>query len=255
MPRRGIKQFIYGVLYLSIFAAIIYYIYGYFFSFGTCFDNRRNQGEEQVDCGGPCVSCEIANLKPIEALPVKLVGSGNFTSALLGFKNPNTSFGASNFRYHVTFFDNTDTVVSDVVRDSFIYPGDIKTVVEAGVPISISGVSYAKAIIENQTWRPISEFSNPDTSIRSARIEQDSIFDGNKISITGLFVNREAVSLARADIYVAVYDRNDVLIGLSSTFIERISSFEERAFTAIVPISDVSAISTASVRVYADSVK
>lgn len=36
----------------------------------TCDDRIQNQGEEDVDCGGPCISCDLCSL-PAEDLPVR----------------------------------------------------------------------------------------------------------------------------------------------------------------------------------------
>ncbi|MEM2130937.1 MAG: hypothetical protein QXR96_00285 [Candidatus Woesearchaeota archaeon] len=45
----------------------------------TCNDNFKNQGEEQIDCGGPCPSCEKPTLEKPSKIAIFLIkGCGNF---------------------------------------------------------------------------------------------------------------------------------------------------------------------------------
>ena len=66
MQSRFLKQFIYGVLYLGILSGLSYGVYAFVVRQPNCTDGRQNQGESGIDCGGPCTSCELRQLKPIE---------------------------------------------------------------------------------------------------------------------------------------------------------------------------------------------
>src|SRR3990167_7740487 len=74
---RPLKQFVYGLLYLILFFAASFLIYFLIFKPApTCFDNKLNHGEEEVDCGGPCPSCELKRLEPLKISPVIILESG-----------------------------------------------------------------------------------------------------------------------------------------------------------------------------------
>jgi len=50
---RGWKKFIYGVFFLAVFGLIVWGFYEIVLKpTPTCFEQIKNQGEEDVDCGG-----------------------------------------------------------------------------------------------------------------------------------------------------------------------------------------------------------
>ncbi len=49
-----------------------------------CFDNMQNQGEQGVDCGGPCNQCESKMTAKIDGVPWS--SQGSLTSAILNNK-------------------------------------------------------------------------------------------------------------------------------------------------------------------------
>jgi hypothetical protein len=242
MPSRAVKFFIFGSLYLALFAGVGYLAYRLlFFSYGTCFDNRQNQGESGVDCGGPCVSCEVKALRPIEVLGTELAAAGSGrTSVLISFKNPNTSHGAARFTYELTIFDAAGATLAVSERQSFLYAGEIRSVVEAGVPTGSGSAARATVSAEVTAWLPVASFPQPRVEVRNVRAAPGAS-DGT-VTVSGILANREASRLSRVGIHVAIRDRTSpLLVGLSRTLLEDIGPFEERLFTATVPVNDFAA--------------
>src|SRR3989344_1458963 len=100
MPERFGKQVLYGAIYIAIIGGIIAGFYFYFREAPTCFDNRKNQGEQEVDCGGPCESCEIGKLKEIEVENAQAIFvAENLVSLSAEVTNPNSLFGAEALHY------------------------------------------------------------------------------------------------------------------------------------------------------------
>ena len=196
MQSRFLKQLIYGAFYLVIIFGLGYGIYASVLQGpASCFDNRENQGEEEVDCGGPCPSCELKRLKPIQVSPVAIFDIGNGQlSALVELRNPNVSYGANRFSYKLSFYNAAGSEVSSVVKDSFIYPGEIKYIVEAGLNINPREVSRAEARLTNFSWKSIQEFSLPKAQTRAIKVE---IKQGEtKAVVSGIDVNKNYFSIA-----------------------------------------------------------
>ena len=133
MSNRFIKQLIFGVFYLILFSAIGYGLY--FLAWrpaSSCFDNRQNQGEEEIDCGGPCQPCALKNLKPIDIFsqPQLLEIDGQTGALHFQLKNSNDA-GADRFSYSVDFYDAGGEKIQSLSNDSFIYARQVKTIVEA----------------------------------------------------------------------------------------------------------------------------
>ena len=97
---RFLKQFIYGLLYLSIVALLaggVYYFY--FIPNPSCFDNIKNQEETEVDCGGSCIDCELLTIA-LEVDEPQVFSAGNLKSTILGrVVNRSVNYGFYSFEY------------------------------------------------------------------------------------------------------------------------------------------------------------
>jgi hypothetical protein len=69
----------------------------------NCFDKIQNQGEAEIDCGGPCQSCEINHLKPLEFSQTgNYVVQNNKYFLYTRVLNTNKDYGAKTFKYTFT---------------------------------------------------------------------------------------------------------------------------------------------------------
>lgn len=236
---RLLKQIIYGALYLVVFSAIFYGLYSLnIFSAPSCFDNRQNQKEEGIDCGGPCVSCAIKNLQPFRS-KVEIFGIDGNTNAVITLSNPNIDYGAETFTYTLNFYNQQKEKIFSLSKTSFIYPAEAqKIIIEPNLRISSLGISGSpELIIGNINWKLASEFPEPRVQIRQVKTE----ISGTQAIITGILVNRESFSLARVGVGALVYrnlpDSATNLAGASKTVLQNLQPLEERAFNIPVPLA------------------
>src|SRR3989344_7037606 len=190
---RIIKQIIYGVLYLAILGGIGYGIYLYAQQASpTCFDNRKNQGEEAIDCGGPCESCAIKNLFPITS-STQYFGLDGVTNVVINFSNPNIEYGAESFVYTLNIYNQNKEKIFSVAKNSFIYPAKAeKVIIEPNLRLDSRLISgQPEVIIGNVQWRAVSEFVEPKTQVRQIKNE----ISNKLVTVSGLLVNREASGL------------------------------------------------------------
>ncbi len=235
---RTIKQIIYGFFYLAVIGAIVY---GASFvikeTAPTCNDNRQNQNETEVDCGGPnCASCAIKHLQPI-APKLEYFGVGGNTTVILTLSNPNLEYGAESFIYTINFYDAGHTKIFSLTKDSFIYPAEAqKTIVEPNLAFNYRAiVGQPEIVISGVNWKSLTEFAEPKFQTRQIRTE----VSGARVTVSGILVNREAGSFPKATVGLLVYQQlsdSNQLVGASKTVLQNLKPFEERAFKIIVPL-------------------
>ncbi len=236
---RIIKQLIYGALYLTIFGGIALGIYHLSIGLSpSCFDDRLNQGEAEIDCGGPCMSCELKNLKPLRT-SVESFGVDGSTNVVINLANPNLNYGAESFSYTLNFYNRSQEKIFSLTKDSFIYSAEAqKILLEPNLKIDFNSISgKPELILENFKWKPISEFQEPEVQTRQVRTEASNRI----VTVSGLLSNRESFGLSRVVVGALIYrklnENQNELFGISKTVLQSLKPFEERSFKIPVPIN------------------
>lgn len=235
MASRELKQLIYGSFYL-VLATII--LYGLYFLLvrptPSCFDGRKNQGEEEVDCGGPCQSCEIKRLAPISLLSApQVLTAGNQTSIFFKLKNPNANYGAE-FTYQIDLYDPLGVLIISKKNSSYIYASQIKSFAEVALDVDPRRVTRVEISVSDIIWRPKEDFSDPALSSRGIK----AVVEKNQVRLTGLAVNRNSYGVARVGVLAVFYDAFGLRVAVSKTVLNDLKPFEERAFTIIAQLPD-----------------
>ena len=147
----------------------------------SCFDNRKNQRELGVDCGGPCAPCELKNPKPISLFWARLVSvrenqstqrpecsaehsnlfecSGSYDLVAL-IQNPNEVLFSQKVDYTFTFFDKF-APFAEKSGSTFILPQERVHIVEPNihatrepshVELKITGVDWKYSKVERPNF-------------------------------------------------------------------------------------------------------
>jgi len=130
MDRRFRKQIIIALVFFALLGSVGTGIYLALRPPASCFDQRKNQGETGLDCGGPCVPCNLKENPPllVKQAPLLLKASNNKINVLIQFSNRDSEWGAQEFTYHLIFAgSNGETQQLDYA--DFILPHEVKTVV------------------------------------------------------------------------------------------------------------------------------
>lgn len=147
MDRRLTKQIIIALIFFGFFAGIGGIVYFTHRPAATCFDGRKNQGELEVDCGGPCIPCALKNNPPlsISQSPQFIYSAGNKKIDIL-FKISNTSisWGVKNFAYKISILGKNGEK-QEFMEASFILPHEVKTFIlpQLNVAFPIAKVTVA----------------------------------------------------------------------------------------------------------------
>jgi len=234
MTSRIGKQAVYGTIYLLFFFLIVFLIYLAFFRPApTCFDGRQNQGETGIDCGGPCASCEIKTLSPVEPNWIKYFSNDNQTVIAAEIKNPNPKWAADSFSYIFDVYGENGAKLKTLTKNSFIYAGEIKYLVE--VPdVDFKNITSVKISFSNINWVTADEFTKPTVQAREIKTEPASQ-DPNRVTVSGFIANNNAFPLSKVRIIGFLFNSGGLQISASKTELENIAAFKEELFKLNFP--------------------
>ncbi|MFA6136348.1 MAG: peptidoglycan-binding domain-containing protein [Candidatus Paceibacterota bacterium] len=224
---RKTKQFIFGIVFLAILVLVLWGLYSIIFpSNPSCFNNKQDQGEVGIDCGGPCLSCELKSLKPIEVKFVKLFEVSDGVGLVAEIYNPNISWSAKNFSYSINLKDSFGAVVETIKDSSFAYAGDLKYVVKPYIQKSPSQITQADLIIENPTWVKVTEFSKPDVKVGDIKT-----YKNEQVFVSGKMTNSSEKDFSSANIYALTYNQKGELLAGSATVLDDIPKLQSKTFS------------------------
>ncbi|PIT92685.1 MAG: hypothetical protein COU08_01675 [Candidatus Harrisonbacteria bacterium CG10_big_fil_rev_8_21_14_0_10_42_17] len=249
---RFFKQALYGGTFLFLVLSVVgIFSYSAFKPEPSCFDGILNQDEVGIDCDGVCLSCARQALKPLVVSPVFLYEIENgLYNTLIEIRNVNTRFGLPRFSYRVDFFDAAGVIQGSFTRETFIYPGEIKYIVETALPFDKALVRGEVSLMPADllTWEPEERFFSPKATVRNIQYQENSAT--GELAITGLVVNESGRTLGRVTVNAILVNEFKLQRGYSKTLIEDLQPFEERFFRIVVPAVEFATINRDATRFY-----
>lgn len=242
------KQIVYGTIYLVFWALVFGWVYYAFFRPGpSCFDEKQNQDEGGIDCGGPCeLACLPVNLKPLAVVDrVRLFypDEANIT-AIVAVQNSNLEYGVRSFEYELTFYDGKETKLRTVSGKSFMYAGEVKYIVFPNLSLTRTSVARADFALRNADWISLEKFQKPKLSVQ----DQVRRIEGSQVVVEGRAVNNDSISFSKIQVVGIFQGRLGQVVGASFTELNNLLPNETREFRLIHPaqaaLSDASAITT-----------
>ncbi len=225
------------VMTVVLFLVLVGGLYFYFTNpLPTCADNKQNQKELGVDCGGPCAKVcrfETANLIVLWTRVFEIT-PGNY-SAIAYIENPNRQFGLADFDYQFILTSATGAEVARTTGRSFANSKERFIIFSSNITAPAGTVS-----------RAFLEFPSPLTWQRSAKtdlkleIKRKSFTMEPTPNLVAEAHSGEVKTLNRIPVYVVLSDKNGNAISASATFIDQLpgQGVADIYFTWPVPLSD-----------------
>ena len=236
---RTLKKFLYGLFYLVCVALLGLLVSRLMFSApATCFDNIQNQRETGVDCGGPCVICEIKNLTPLQTLqPYRILGLSNGRATLLfGVENQNSTYHAMSFAYHIDIFDKGGTKIEQYDGTDSLYANERKYLVEPRIGARAGNIGSVAVTLRDPEWRSAAEVTAPALSLSG--ITTEIISPGN-IRVNGTASNKGGTSARDVKIVAVAYDKYGSKMFASQSVLTSLSGFQNASFTVPFPADGI----------------
>lgn len=238
MDYRRRKQTIIVLILIAMIALIgagIYY--KWFYQKPTCSDNKQNQKEEGVDCGGPCsLSCERLTLSELKVEWVKsLLLKDNTYDLAARIANPNPNFGLEQFKYTFKIYNEAGAMLKEQSGVNFILPAEKKYLIESNVATNgnIGRVDLIIGKAPKTTWKKIKQdFKSPDIYVHDKQFQYlDDRSDSAQAS--GVIKNNSDFDFDIITVAVVLFDENKEIIGLNKTLAKTILAGEERYFSVL----------------------
>lgn len=227
------KQIIIVLAYFLIFASIAFGVYFlYLRPEPTCSDGKKNQDEEQIDCGGLCPSCELRTLQDLKVLWVKaLETTGQNYDLVARIQNSNQNYGTGSFQYEFKLYDLNDQLIVSRKGLSFILPREKKYITVIKVPVDRSVAKIALEIDQNIAWEKIPNYQAPEVGVFDKKYEvlrEDTIFAraSGRIKNTGHF------SYPTVELVTVLFAGENEPVAVNRTTINSLSAGQERYFSA-----------------------
>lgn len=236
MDRRPKKQLIYAASFFA-FCAVLFSVFYFLFlkPAPSCFDGIQNQGEEGVDCGGPCAKvCIPQNIKPLvlaDRILILRPAAGRI-SLLTQVSNPNYAYAARSFSYSFNLLDANGGVVQTFSGNSFIYAGEVKYVLIPNV--ALPSVQYVNVDfkISGEDWVPAGDFAGPP-KLNTTGAQTDVL--AGRISVDGNITNVDTIPFSKVTIIAVFRGKLGEVAGASQTEVENLVPNVPRPFSVIHP--------------------
>ena len=238
------KQVVYGIIYLVVLGVIVAGIYFLFLKVpASCFDGIQNEGEQGVDCGGPCAQICTSEVQPITALGAVKVFTpvAGHATALVQIENANSGFAASSFNYAITFYGSDGSSVAVVNGTSFMYADETKYIIVPNETVT-AAPSRADIVVSDIQWIP-----SPQMGLlpQFALTNITNVAGANGYAtVNGNITDRDASSFRNIIIVAIFKSATGMPVGASQTELDLIAPNATQSFSIsypLVPNEDISA--------------
>jgi len=217
--------------------AFIFFIIILFFSFliikgvqpePTCYDNIQNQNEDGVDCGGPCISCEIKNLK----LEIKktdfIIYPDNSLDLFAIIKNPSSKYALKSFSYKFVLYGKENYKAETPPKNVFILPLENKYLLELNKQMPKVKIEDIKLEVEINPYNWIETNEKPPViDLLNYKIENNKLI--------AEIINNDQKPFNNLEINFILFDYFDNIIGFSKTKIDYIEIYERKIIEITLP--------------------
>ena len=222
------KQILYGLFFFAIFLIFVFIIYSLFFKpKPSCHNGIQDPGEEGIDCGGPCVPCEVFKLQPLRKSEVKaLIYPDNTLDLLASIENHNDNYGVKKFSYKFLIYGDND--FSQVSGESFILPLEKKYILETNLKMPSFQIKKIDFEIEFpiENWQKIEE-SKVNINLLNYNISQNR-FEAEVI-------NSDNRPYKDIELDFLILDGNNEIIGTLKTYIDYLDPNESKNIVLTLP--------------------
>jgi len=225
---RILKQILIAIIFFFSIGLIIYF--GFIKKEPTCFDNIQNQGEQGIDCGGPCEDCPIPP-PPVEDLKVisaeAILSGQNFYDLVAKIRNSNSDYGANLIKYDFKIYDEQNSLISKKSGKTFILPGETKYVIEPF--LSSEKISQTVFSFSDMEWQRLKVYKEPEIII-SQKTYQNLAGEPYYGQASGVAINKSVYDFDKILINVVLLDEDKNILGAGSVELLTMFSGQERYF-------------------------
>src|SRR3989344_2655607 len=228
--RRQLAVFLIVILPL---AAVGYFLALKIIPEASCTDGRKSQGESGIDCGGPCVPCELKTPKNVEVFWARAVRVKENLYDLVAFiRSPNEILVSQNLQYEFSLFDRFGLVARRTGK-TFLLAEEGLHIVEPAVETKRLPTRVDFKIV-GVRWE-LKKIEQPNLIVekKDYRVVEDN---GRKYSVVEASIfNRSLFNLREVEVFFTLTDEKGNILGANKVLVENLSSASSKVVKSIWP--------------------
>ncbi|OGI88407.1 hypothetical protein A2995_00930 [Candidatus Nomurabacteria bacterium RIFCSPLOWO2_01_FULL_33_24] len=206
----------------------------------TCFDNKKNNEETGIDCGGSCQKIclnDISNLSILWSRSFNI--SKNIYNSLAYVENINSNSVVPKISYEFKLYDENDVLITKRTGNTFIGSGGKMAILEANINVgNRTPKKTTFQFMEQATWKQLDKeaISSLSVLIKDKIIENET--DRPKLSAS--IINNSIYDISDIEVIAIIYNDKLNAIAVSKTMVEILkgSSSQKIYFTWPEPFEE-----------------
>ncbi len=217
------RQAMYVLGVVAFIATLLFFYLLFSAPAPSCIDEKQNQGELGVDCGGSCSAVcrsEVAEMIPLwaQALPL----GGGFYDLVAFVENPNPYFSAPRVEYHFEVFDVENHLLLERRGTTFARQNERFLILEARLPIS-SPPRQVFVELSVPGWERHPNREQPPLTVKNEQLTLDF-----KPRLSASIVSDALFDLQDVVAQAVIYTSEDNAIAVSETVVSSLRPGETR---------------------------
>lgn len=203
------------IIFSPLIIFLIFKTSFFFFSQASCSDGRKNQGEEGIDCGGPCPPCEIKNLQPLTISSLRKINYQNESYDLAAkVFNPNENWGLKEVFYSFVLFDENGKEIFRTPKEkSIIYPNETRWLISQNLTLPNFASFKIDLDFDDYDWQKMENNFSPLDLVTYEPIFETTPWGAVRISFN--VYNKTIYDFDNLEAIVFIYNKEKELIGLN----------------------------------------
>jgi hypothetical protein len=260
MSTRFAKQLIYATFYIVVLVLAVGVVYSLVGRRPpSCFDGKQDQGEQGIDCGGPCAAvCTTgATVQPVSVIALnEFTPTAGYATFLAKVENTNTDLASPYFAFSFDLLGPSGTVIQSFPGASFLYPNEVKYVALVNMPLASSSmptpvpmasgtvvmatgtalsVVIPTLVVPTSTtqWVASSSFGAPPDF---SKPNFSTAIGSTTVVVAGQFTSNDTAGFNDVFIIAVLKDVNGDPVGVSQTEIDSVAPNQAEDFSISYPV-------------------
>lgn len=186
-----------------------------------------------IDCGGPCIPCELKNPKSIQVFWVRAMPLGNGSYDLVAFiQNSNEALSTGRLEYEFILLDRFGVILQKSGH-SFIFSQDRAFIIEPNVKVERIPNKVEFKILDPGWELKVAE--RPNIVIGKKDYSVESIGERQSSTVKTNVTNRTPYNLRETEIRAVVFDSKQNVLGISKIILDNFRTGTQREVKFIWP--------------------
>jgi len=199
----------------------------------SCFDGVQNQGEEGIDCGGPCSKvCASDAQAPVVHFQRFFEVTPGVYSVVALVENPNISTFADNVPYDFRLYDSNGVVIAERTGTTFMLPNTVFPIFESNLQTGARTAVRASFSFTGPTpnWQK-KTYILPNLVVTNQILSAASSTATTSPRLDATLQNDSDYTVSNVEVVALLYDATGNAVGASDTIV---NSIAPRLSTALV---------------------